>query len=148
MTRAWPIPEGLRVLPNGSWQVGGQPVRHEASLRYLKAHLSFEDGPAVVDGDKRVPIAVEGPPFEVVRLDVDAGRGECRVLLDDGSQESLADGALGMSAATGRFECAVRGGRALAVLSRAAHQTLLEVVVQEGGVFFLEAGTRRIRIRT
>jgi len=148
MTWAWPIPEGLHVLPNGSWQVGDQPVRHEASLRYLKAHLSFDDGAAVVDGDKRVPVVVEGPPFEVVRLDVDAGRGECRVALDDGSEETVADDALEMSDATGRFECAVRGGRAKAMLSRSAHQALLKAVVQEGGAFFLEAGPRRIRIRT
>jgi hypothetical protein len=146
--RHWPIPEGLRVLPDGSWQVGDQPVRHEPSLRYFKAHLSFDAAPAIVDGAQRVPLSLEGPPFEVLRLVVDESQGECRVALDDGSEEILADNALAMSRATGRFECAVRGGRATALLSRAAHQALLEAAVEDAGAFFLEAGPRRLRIRT
>jgi hypothetical protein len=148
MMRFRPIPEGLRVLADGSWRVGDQPVRHAASLRYLKAHLSLDGGPAIVDGEKRVPITLEGPPFEVLRLVVSAKRGECHAVLDDGSRELLADGALGMSSATGRFECLVRGGRATAFLSRGAHQTLLDAVVEVDGSFFLQAGPRRIRIRT
>lgn len=148
MTRRWPIPEGLRVLEDGSWRVGDQPVRHAASLRYLKAHLSLDEGPAIVDGEKRVPVSLEGPPFEVLRLVVDADRGEWRAALDDGSEEVLADDALGMSEATGRFECAVRGGRARALLSRGAHQALLEAIVEDDGAFFLKAGSRRIRVRT
>lgn len=148
MTRLRRIPEGLRVLPDGSWRVGGEPVRHPASLRYLKAHLSLDAEPAIVDGEKRVPVIVEGPPFEVVGLVMDVKRGECRAALDDGSEELLGDDALGMNPATGRFECVVRGGRATALLSRSAHQALLDAVVEEGGVFFLQAGPRRIRIRT
>jgi len=136
------------VLPDGSWRVGDEPVRHEASLRYFKAHLSLDDGPAIVAGGKRVAVIVEGPPFEVLRLVVDAKRGECRAALDDGSEEVVAEDALGMSPATGRFECAVRGGRATALLSRSAHQALMDAVVEEGGAFFLQAGPRRIRIRT
>jgi hypothetical protein len=142
------IPQGLRVLPDGSWRVGDEPVRHPASLRYLKAHLSLDDEPAIVAGGKRVPIVVEGPPFEVVGLVLDAKRGECRATLDDGSEEAVAEDALGMNPATGRFECVVRGGRATALLSRSAHQALLDAVLEEGGSFFLQAGARRIRIRT
>jgi len=39
----WRIPEGLRVLPGGSWRIGDLPVAHEPSLAYLKRHLVFED---------------------------------------------------------------------------------------------------------
>jgi hypothetical protein len=148
LTRLWPIPEGLRVLPDGSWRVGDEPVRHQATLRYLKAHLSLDDGPAIVDRGKRVPVTLEGPAFEITRLVVDPSRGECRAVLDDGSEEVLTGDALGMSATTGRFECAVRGGRARALLTRAAHQTLLDAVVEEGGAFFLQVGSGRIRVRT
>jgi hypothetical protein len=148
VTRFRSIPEGLRVLPDGSWRVGEEPVRHEATLRYLKAHLSLDGGPAIVDGVRRVPISLEGPPFEVTRLVVDPARGECRAVLDDGSEEVVAADALGMSATTGRFECAVHGGRARALLNRAAHQTLLDAVVEEGGAFYLQAGPGRIRVRT
>ena len=52
-------------------------------------------------------------------------------MLDDGSEESLTE--VGMDAVSGRFYCAVRGGRARAVLSRAAHQALIEHVEQEDG---------------
>jgi hypothetical protein len=58
------------------------------------------------------------------------------------------DTSLGMDAASGRFECRVRAGRASAILSRSAHQTLLEHAEEEGGHFFLRAGTRRLPIRT
>ena len=59
----------------------------------------------------------------------------------------LRDG-LHMNEDTGRFECAVRGGRFQARLSRAAHQVLLDHVVEEGGAFFLSVGERRIPLRT
>src|SRR5262245_42867297 len=78
MARLRRIPEGLRVMPDGSWRVGEEPVRHEASLRYFKAHLSFEDGPAIVAGGRRVPVAMEGPPFEVTRLFFDKKSGAWR----------------------------------------------------------------------
>jgi hypothetical protein len=145
----FPIPEGLRVCPDGSWRVGDLPVAHEQGLRYLKARLVHEDtGDFVVDGPQRVPVAVEGPPFEVLSLKVDSARDEARVELDDGSAETLGDEALGMSESTGRFECRVRGGRFAALLGRGPHQTLLEHVEEEGGRFFLRAGRRRIPVRT
>ena len=50
-----------------------------------------------------------------------------------------------MNDETGRFECAVRGGRFRARLSRGAHQLLLDHVVEEDGAFFLRVGPRRIR---
>src|SRR5215208_5863866 len=43
-TRRWQIPEGLRVLPDGSWRVGELQVLHPPTLRYLKAHLVEEAG--------------------------------------------------------------------------------------------------------
>jgi hypothetical protein len=147
-TRVRRIPEGLRVLADGSWRVGDEPVRHPESLRYFKEHLDLEDPPAIVVDGKRVPVVVEGPAFEVLQLVVDGKRGECRVLIDDGAEELLADDTLGMSPATGRFECVVRGGRGRALLSRGAHQTLLDAAVEDGGAFYLQAGPRRIRIRT
>jgi hypothetical protein len=52
-----------------------------------------------------------------------------------------------MNEETGRFECLVRGGRARALLSRAAHERLLEKVEEEAGRFFLEVGSRRLWIR-
>lgn len=149
MPRFVPIPEGLRVRSDGAWVVDDQPVAHDRSLFYFKSHLVFDAGGAfIVDGERRLSILVEGPAFEVIRLDVDALKGEVRVTLDDGTEETLGDEALGMDTHSGRFECGVRGGLARAVLSRGAHQTLLDHAEQEDGRFYLRAGLRRFAIRT
>ena len=147
--RHWLIPEGLRVLPDGSWRVGDFQVLHPPTLRYLKAHL-VEDGgaPIVADGEQRMPIDVEGPPFEVTTLVLDEAGGTATAALDDGSTELVRDASLGMDQETGRFECAVRGGRFRARLSRGAHQLLLDHVVEENGAFVLRVGPRRITLRT
>jgi len=121
---------------------------HPPTLRYLKSHLVVEDGGAfVVDGAQRMPVTLEGPPFEAVTLVIDATRGEARAILDDGSEETIRDDSLGMDPATGRFHCLVRDGRTHAVLSRSAHQVLLAHIGQEGGRFFLQAGPRRLHVR-
>ena len=61
------------MLPNGSWQVGGLPILHEASLRRLKAQLVFEaDGAYISDGQQRISVEIDGPAFEVVSLRLDA----------------------------------------------------------------------------
>jgi len=144
-----PIPEGLRVCADGSWRVGDLPVAHEQGLRYLKARLVHDEkGDFVVDGPQRVPVVVEGPPFEVVSLRIDDARDQAWVFLDDRSAEVVGDDALGMSEATGRFECRVRDGCFAALLGRGPHQTLLEHVEEDGGRFFLRAGRRRIPVRT
>lgn len=149
MPRFVPVPEGLRVRSDGAWVVGDQPVAHDRSLFYFKSHLVFEAGGAfIADGDRRLPIEVAGPAFEAIRLDVDPLKGEVRVTLDDGTEELLGDQALGMDAGSGRFECAVRGGLARAVLSRGAHQTLLDNAEEEEGRFYIRAGLRRFVIRT
>jgi hypothetical protein len=145
----FPIPEGLRICPDGSWRVGDLPVAHERGLRYLKERLVHDEaGDFVVDGRQRVPVAVEGPAFEVLSLQIDESKGQARVELDDGSAEEVGDDALGMSEWTGRFECRVRGGCFAALLGRGPHQTLLEHVEEDGGRFFLRAGRRRIPLRT
>lgn len=148
LIRRWEIPEGLRVLPDGSWTVGELHVIHPPSLRYLKAHLVFEDaGAFVVDGPQRMPVKLEGPPFEVTALVLDRPGEKAWAVLDDGSREDVTDMSLGMNADTGRFECAVRGGRARARLSRGAHQTLLQHIQEDGAGFFLPVGERRIAVR-
>jgi hypothetical protein len=148
-TRHWEIPEGLRVLPDGTWRVGDLQVIHPPTLRYLKAHLVEEQGmPLLVDGERRMPITVEGPPFTVTTLVLDPEQGTASVVLDDGSKERVSETSLGMNHETGRFECAVRGGRFRASLSRAAHQFLLDHVVEEDGAFLLRVGERRIPLRT
>jgi hypothetical protein len=145
----WTAPEGVRVLPDGGWRVGGFAIAHEPSLRYLKARLVFEeDGAFLVEGAEKVPVLVEGPAFEVTALRLDEGAGEVQVALDDGSEEPLANEALSLSADTGRFECLVRRGLARAVLSRGAHQLLLAHVEEDQGLFVLRVGARRIPIRT
>ena len=148
-TRRWEIPEGLRVLPDGSWRVGELQVLHPPTLRYLKAHLVQEaGGPLLVDGDRRMPIQLDGPPFEVLTLVLDEAAGTAAVVLDDGSKEPVTETSLGMNHETGRFECAVRGGHFRARLSRAAHHLLLDHVVEEDGAFVLRVGARRIPLRT
>jgi hypothetical protein len=142
----WPVPEGVRVLKDGAWRVGGFPIIHAPSLRHLKSRLVFEDeGAFLVDGTDRLPVVLEGPPFEVVTLRLNPPKGEARAILDDGSDEALNDAA--MNEATGRFECSCRGGRARAVFSRTAHQVLIDNLVEEEGSFFLCVGTRRIPVR-
>lgn len=149
MARVLPIPEGLRVCPDGSWRVGDLPVAHDRGLRFLKARLVHEEaGDFVVEGSQRVAVTVEGPAFEVVALRIDDAREEAWVYLDDSSAERLEDDALGMSESSGRFECRVRDGCFAALLGRGAHQTLLEHVEEDGGRFFLRAGRRRIPVRT
>src|SRR5262249_29007472 len=144
---AWPIPEGVRVLKDGAWRVGGFPVVNAPSLRHLKERLVFEDdGVFIADGAQRMPVVLEGPPLEVLSLRLDDSRGEACAFLDDGSEEKL-DGAE-MNAETGRFECRARGGKARAVFSRAAHQVLLDRLAEEDGRFYLLVGSRRVPIRT
>jgi hypothetical protein len=141
------VREGVRVGADGAWSVGGLPIRHLPSLRLLKARLRFgDDGAFLMDGPVRLPVRVEGPAFEVERLRVDPDSGVVRAVLDDGSEEALAD--LGMDADTGRFVCLVRAGRARALLSRAAHHALLEHVEQENGRFYVAVGPRRLPLRT
>jgi hypothetical protein len=141
------VPEGVRVAADGAWSVGGLPIRHPPSLRLLKSRLRFGDeGAFLLDGPVRLPVQVEGPPFEVERLRLDLDQGEVKAILDDGSEEELKD--LGMDAQSGRFVCAVRAGRSRALLSRAAHQALLEHVEQDTFGFFLAVGVRRLPLRT
>ncbi len=78
---------------------------------------------------------------------IDGARGTARAVLDDGSEETVREDSLGMDPQTGRFHCVVRDGRAKAVLSRPAHQTLLAHVEQDGEGFFLQAGERRFPVR-
>ena len=147
--KLWEIPQGLRVLRDGRWRVGELDVIHPPTLRYLKAHLVFDDAGAFIeDGPRRMAVEVDGPPFEVVALVVDETPPGAHVVLDDGSEEPVRDTSLGMDERTGRFECRVRSGRASAILSRGAHQTLLQHAEEEGGRFFLRAGTLLIPIRT
>jgi hypothetical protein len=149
VSRTWTIPEGLRVLPDGSWRVGELPVVHDRGLFYLKSHLVFEDdGAFVVDGPRRVQVQVQGPAFEVIRLEIDAARGTAAAVLDDGTVEPVTEGSLGMDEGSGRFECSVRGGRARARLTRGAHQTLLANAEEQEGRFALRAGVALIPIRT
>ena len=149
MPKRWEIPQGLRVLENGQWRVGELDVVHPPTLRHLKAHLVVDDtGAFIDDGARRMPVEIKGPPFVVVALVVDAGKGSAHVVLDDGSEEPVRDTSLGMDDLTGRFECRVRNGRTNATLSRGAHQTLLQHTEEEGGHFFLRVGTRRLPIRT
>ena len=149
MSALWRLPEGVRVLADGSWQVGGLPIVHAASLRHLKACLVFEaDGAFIDDGQKRVRVEIGGPAFEVVALHLDGKTGEARVVLDEGSESAVEAESLSMNPDTGRFESKARGESARAVFSRAAHQTLIENLGEEGGAFFLRVGPRRIPIRT
>ena len=147
MIRRHVIPEGLRVLPDGSWRVGDQPVTHARSLRYFKQRLVFEpDGTFVADGAKRTPITIEGPPFQVESMTFDADKNEMRVRLDDGAEEALAEPAVAMNPDTGRFECLVKAARARAVLSPAAQDALLDRLEEDGGDFFVPLGGRRCRV--
>jgi hypothetical protein len=147
MSRFFRVPEGLRVGPDGAWTVGGLPIRHAPALRMLKASLRFEgDRAFLLDGPVKLPVQIEGPPFEVASLRLDERSGECCAVLDDGSEERLTD--VAMDEATGRFYCVVREGKTRAVLSRAAHQALIDHVEQEDGQFYLAVGPRRLALRT
>ena len=98
----WPAPEGVRVSPDGSWSVGEFRIVHLPSLRFLKERLVFEDeGAFLVEGERRLPVAVDGPAFQVVELRLDAEAAEARVVLDDGSEEVLGHDTLGTDPNTG-----------------------------------------------
>jgi hypothetical protein len=141
------IPEGLRVLPDGSWRVGDEGLTHARRLRYFKERLVFENGAAyVVDGARRTPITVEGPPFQVESTVFDAEKSEMRVRLDDGSEETLVEPVIAMNPDTGQFECVVKQGQTRAVLSRAAHDALLDQLEEDAGEFFVPLGSRRCRV--
>jgi hypothetical protein len=147
VTDYWPGPEGVRVLKDGGWRVGGFPVVHQPSLRHLKSRLVFDDeGAFVVDGKQRMPVIVEGPPLEVQSVVLDANQGEIRVRLDDGSEEPLREAYV--VGETGRLECPVRGGRTRAVFSRGAHQVVLDHFTEEDGRFYVQVGAGHIPIRT
>jgi hypothetical protein len=144
----WPSPEGVRVSPDGSWSVGEFRIVHLPSLRFLKARLVFEDeGAFLVEGERRLPVAIDGPAFEVVELRLDPEAAQARVVLDDGSEEVLGHDSLGTDPNTGRVECLVRGGHARAAFSRSAHQALLPHVEETRGRYYLRVGNRRLAIR-
>jgi hypothetical protein len=144
----WPAPEGVRVSPDGSWTVGEFRIVHRPSLRFLKERLVFDDdGAFLAEGARRLPVAVEGPAFEVVELRLDPAAAEARIVLDDGSEEVVGSDSLGTDPHTGRVECLTRGGRARAAFSRGAHQALLEHVEEVLGRFYLRVGRRRLAIR-
>ena len=122
---------------------------HASSLRQLKSQLVFDGESAFLDdGHQRLLVQIDGPAFEVVALRLDGAIGEAWVALDDGSDETVRDQSLSMNPDTGRFESEARDGRARAVFSRPAHQTLIDNLEQDGGTFFLRVGPRRIPIRT
>jgi hypothetical protein len=149
MPEWWLAPEGVRVSPDGSWSVGEFRIVHLPSLRFLKKRLVFDDdGAFLVEGPRRLPVAVEGPAFEVVELRLDPVAAEARIVLDDGSEEVVGPDALGTDPRTGRVECLARGGRARAAFSRGAHQALLEHVEEDHGHFYLRVGRRRLAIRS
>jgi hypothetical protein len=148
MAESWPVPQGVRVAPDGSWSVGGFRIVHAPSLRFLKERLVFEDaGAFLVQGDQRVPVTIEGPAFEVTELQLIPGADEALAVLDDGSVEVLGPESLTTDGATGRAECTARGGRARAAFSRGAHQALLQHVEEAGDRYFLRVGRRRLPIR-
>jgi hypothetical protein len=129
--------------------VGDLHVIHPPSLRYFKSHLVHEEsGDYVVAGDQRMAVEVRGPAFHAVSLVLEPEDGEARVVLDDGSVETIGDHDLGMNRETGRFECRVRGGSFAALLVRGPHQSLIEHLEEDGGRFYLRVGARRIPVRT
>jgi hypothetical protein len=141
------IPEGLRVLSDGTWRAGDAAISQPRRLRYLKRNLLFDqEGAFLTDGDRRLPVALDGPPFQVESIVFDAEHGEVRVLLDDGSEERLSDAIVKMSPASGQFECAVKDGRARAMFSEAAHDTLLDLLEHQGEDFFVPLGAQRCRV--
>jgi hypothetical protein len=148
MAGLWPHPEGVRVAPDGTWSVGEFRILHLPSLRFLKERLVFEDaGAFLVQGERRLPVTVDGPAFEVTELRLVPDSGEARVVLDDGSEEALGPDSLAADLKTGRLECTTRGGRARAVFSRAAYQTLSAHVEEVGGRYFLRVGHRLLSIQ-
>jgi len=148
MAESWPVPQGVRVAPDGSWSVGEFRIVHAPSLRFLKERLVFDDaGAFLVQGERRLPVVVEGPAFEVTELRLIPEAGEALAVLDDGSVETLGPDSLTTDPTTGRAECAARGGRARAAFSRGAHQALLQHVEEVGGRYFLRVGQRRLPIR-
>lgn len=148
MAEWWSVPEGVRVGPDGAWSVGEFRIVHAPSLRFLKERLVFEEaGAFVVQGDRRLPVTVEGPAFEVTELRLVPDSGEAHVVLDDGSEETLGPDSLAADMKTGRLECTTRGGRARAVFSRAAYQALAEHVEEVGGRYFLRVGHRLLSIQ-
>lgn len=141
------IPEGLRVDPDGVWTVGGQNVVHAETLKHFKSLLRFDEtGAYIAQGHARVSVQIDGPPFSVLSLRIDAAAGEIRVQLDDDSEEELGPEGFNMDAQSGRFECRVRHGRARAVLGRGAHQTLLFHAEESGGKFHVSAGSKTFSI--
>lgn len=128
------------MLQDGTWRVGDLPVVHQPTLSFLKRRLVFEDsGAFVVDGPQRMPVAVEGPAFQVVALRLAPATGSALAPVDDDSEEPIAD--LRADQTSGRIDCRVRRGQARALLSRAAHQALLQDVEAREGGFMLCIGS-------
>ncbi len=148
MAESWAIPQGVRVAPDGSWTGGEFRIVHAPSLRFQKERLVFDDsGAFLVQGERRMPVVVDGPAFEVVELRLNPEAGEALAVLDDGSVEPLGPDSLATNATTGRAECTARRGRARALFSRGAHQALLQHVEEVGGRYFLRVGETRLPIR-
>ena len=96
MAEWWPTPDGVRVGPDGDWNVGEFRIAHLPSLRFLKARLVFEDeGAFLVEGVPPPPRGRRGPGVRGHGAAARPVAGEARVLLDDGNEEVLGPDSLG-----------------------------------------------------
>ena len=105
------VPEGLSVRADGTWHVGEYPSLTSAACATSKRTSSSKrTGRSSWTARTASLWRSRVRPSRCSHLDVDHGKAEIRVALDDGSEELLTEGALGMDPVTGRLECRVRGG--------------------------------------
>ena len=128
----WKLPR-FRIDRDGDWFHEGEEVSHEGILASLREGLQVDPaGHFLQIGPVRVPVEIEGAPFDVVRFEAD-GEGWA-LWLGDGSREALDPESLALRQGDVPY-CRVRGGRFEARFSRAAAWQLLQRVEAqpEGG---------------
>jgi len=129
------VPE-LRLTRDGDWYVDGERIFHERTCTVLteNVHLLDDGRLASSIGRETVPIIVDDVGFFVLAADVRADT--LNVRLSDGSEELVS----ALRTNDGRLYAQVKGGRAWARFSRAAHQSVEALVEERDAALGLRIG--------
>ncbi len=122
-----------------------QEVSHPLVRKYLLTLMDRdEEGVWVKNQWQRFGVEMEGTPFyvEALREREKAGELILEVVLNDGTQEVLDLSSLCI-APDNKVYCKIKGGKFEALFTLSAYWQLMRYLVEEGGRYYLEVGSRR-----
>jgi hypothetical protein len=129
----------------GRWFFDGEPLEHPNLTRAFDRWVArADDGRYCLKNDINwAYVKLEGPPFFVRSLQIDAGAG-VTLLLSNDARESLRADTLRADAA-GALYCDVGDGSMVARFDRHAATQLEALIGEDAGGIYLEMGGERVR---